>query len=219
MIRSLTDKWGRTGPSSSLTLSCPSPWYNGKGSCQSTINWNVLSVDIARVICRVIVGNIHCIRSGALTRRQESGYIGNFCSSKNSFIMHKESSASGVPSATAYRPNAFNCPILFAEPLRRAYSKVPSVMPVSINPGQIELTRISVWRSWYADVLAIEFTLKSGRFLKATDKTSFKTYAALLALSEWDVRLLSLSCVESNSQSTGPPPDLTPATYDTNEKG
>jgi len=48
------------------------------------------------------------------------------------------------PCATPYRPKGFSWPILPALPFWRAYSNVKLVMPVSINPGQIELMRMFV---------------------------------------------------------------------------
>lgn len=49
-------------------------------------------------------------------------------------------------------------------------------MPVSMSPGHIELTRISVLWSWYALVLAIEFTLQS---VQLRDTAEFLSEIAL----------------------------------------
>ena len=52
-------------------------------------------------------------------------------------------------------------PILLVVPLDAAYSNVREVIAVSIKPGQIEFTRMSVFRSWYAAVCAMLLTLHS----------------------------------------------------------
>ena len=58
-----------------------------------------------------------------------------------------------------------SCPILLVVPREAAYSNVRSVMPVSMSPGQIEFTRMSLLRSWYADVCAMLFTLCRGQYV------------------------------------------------------
>lgn len=64
-----------------------------------------------------------------------------------------------VPSGTPARPKGFSWPIFLSVPRFLANSNVSPVMPVSIRPGQIELTLISAFWSCQAPVLAMEFTL------------------------------------------------------------
>lgn len=90
--------------------------------------------------------------------QKESG-ICNFCTMfLEQIIMPVD--AHDTPCGTPNLPKALSCPIFPAEPRWRAYSNVSPVIPVSIRPGQIVLTRISVFWSWYAEFFAIEFTLE-----------------------------------------------------------
>lgn len=145
-----------------LFISSPSSRYNGMRCRQSTVNSNVLAIDITRRVWKqeLALGHIN-VDGKKYYQKPKKGQHWQFLVVLNFFkaLMFQKSSRI-IPSATPNRPNGLSCPILPTVPRWRAYSNVRSVIPVSIKPGQIVLTRILVFWSWYADVPAIELTLQ-----------------------------------------------------------